>query len=163
MICQRNKPMLNDANKNDHECVFYIICLEQNFYIDVLLRNMHTHNILIEITTIYNKITFFQHNMFAEFISKYTGKCFDKHWVRVIVHVQYDKCTDGYLAYFAGKSSLYPITYLLSISMSQNYFTMLMYVLKKRNDLIITLKTFFKLMFMWSNQKKGKWWSLRHL
>ena len=52
MTCQRNKPMLNDANKNDHECVFYIICLEQNFYIDVLLRNMHTHNILIEICNI---------------------------------------------------------------------------------------------------------------
>ena len=48
MTCQRNKPMLNDANKNDHECVFYIICLEQNFYIDVLLRNMPTHNILNE-------------------------------------------------------------------------------------------------------------------
>ena len=49
MSCQRNKSMLNDANKNDHECVFYIICLEQNFYIDVLLRNMPTHNILNEI------------------------------------------------------------------------------------------------------------------
>ena len=55
MTCQRNKPMLNDANKNDNECVFYIICLEQNFYIDVLLRNMHTHNILIEIP-FYNHI-----------------------------------------------------------------------------------------------------------
>ena len=56
MGCQRNKSMLNDANKNDHECVFYIICLEQNFYIDVLLRNMHTHNILIEkfLTPFYN-------------------------------------------------------------------------------------------------------------
>ena len=49
MSCQRNKSMLNDANKYDHECVFYIICLEQNFYIDVLLRNMPTHNILNEI------------------------------------------------------------------------------------------------------------------
>lgn len=49
MSCQRNKSMLNDANKNDHECVLYIICLEQNFYIDVLLRNMPTHNILNEI------------------------------------------------------------------------------------------------------------------
>ena len=48
MSCQRNKSMLNDANKKDHECVFYIICLEQNFYIDVLLRNMPTHNILNE-------------------------------------------------------------------------------------------------------------------
>ena len=50
MSCQRNKSMLNDANKNDHECVLYIIYLEQNFYIDVLLRNMPTHNILNEIT-----------------------------------------------------------------------------------------------------------------
>ena len=49
MSCQRNKSMLNDANKYDHECVFYIICLEQNFYIDVLLRNMPTHNIRNEI------------------------------------------------------------------------------------------------------------------
>ena len=48
MSCQRNKSMLNDANKKDHECVFYIICLEQNFYFDVLLRNMPTHNILNE-------------------------------------------------------------------------------------------------------------------
>ena len=48
MSCQRNKSMLNDANKNDHECVFYIIRLEQIFYIDVLLRNMPTHNILNE-------------------------------------------------------------------------------------------------------------------